>query len=66
MKSLITKVHKTINIKTCPQNVTVGITDDDIDGLQSMEGIDPEVRPGLFQGDMALNNEVTIRNHTVN
>lgn len=37
---------------------TVGITDDDIDSLQSIEYVDPEVRPGLFQGDMALNNEV--------
>jgi len=31
---------------------------DDVENLQSMGDIDPEVRPGLFQGDMALNNEV--------
>jgi len=36
------------------------IRGDDVDGLQSEEDIDPEVRPGLFQGDMAMNNEVSI------
>lgn len=30
-----------------------------MDYLQTMENIDPEVRPGLFQGDMALNNEAS-------
>lgn len=39
--------------------ITAGISEDDVDELQSMENIDPEVRPGLFQGDMALNNEVS-------
>nr|BAH71639.1 ACYPI009092 [Acyrthosiphon pisum] len=34
------------------------IRGDDVDGLQSEEDIDPEVRPGLFQGDMAMNNEI--------
>lgn len=43
---------------TCSRNITAGITDDDINNLQSINDIDPEVRPGLFQGDMALNNEV--------
>lgn len=38
--------------------ITAGINEDDVDDLQSMDNIDPEVRPGLFQGDMALNNEV--------
>lgn len=31
--------------------------DEDAEELQNVE-YDPEVRPGLFQGDMALNNEV--------
>jgi hypothetical protein len=38
--------------------ITAGISEEDIEYLQSMENIDPEVKPGLFQGDMALNNEV--------
>lgn len=37
-----------------------------MDGLQSEEDIDPEVRPGLFQGDMAMNNEVsTLRRSSI-
>lgn len=39
-------------------NILAGINADDVENLQSAENIDPEVRPGLFQGDMALNNEV--------
>ncbi|XP_065200288.1 hatching enzyme 1.2-like [Planococcus citri] len=32
--------------------------DEDAEELQDLEEYDPEVRPGLFQGDMALNNEI--------
>lgn len=43
----------------CSRNITAGISGDDVDHLQSLENIDPEIKPGLFQGDMALNNEVS-------
>jgi len=38
---------------------TAGYIKGDVDDLLSVEDIDPEVRPGLFQGDMAMNNEVS-------
>lgn len=46
--------------------ITAGISEEDIEYLQSMENIDPEVKPGLFQGDMALNNEVRTAVHISN
>ncbi|XP_050527087.1 hatching enzyme 1.2-like [Daktulosphaira vitifoliae] len=34
------------------------ISTDDLEAFESAEDFDPEVKPGLFQGDMALNNEI--------